>query len=183
MFSDLVVVLVSSLYFILPAYLANAAPVFAKKINFLNIPVDFNKKIGNKPLFGSHKTWRGIFSATLTGGLVFYLQKLFYNKGIFNKISMLNYSEHSILFGFVMGFGAIFGDLIKSFFKRRVGIKPGGKFIPFDQIDFVIGGLVFSSLFFYTPPLVVWVVLIAVSVPIHITARYIGYLLNICDKW
>ena len=42
-----------------------------------------------------------------------------------------------------MGFGALAGDLVKSFFKRRIGINPGAKFIPFDQTDFVVGALVF----------------------------------------
>jgi hypothetical protein len=32
-------------------------------------------------------------------------------------------------------------DSVKSFVKRRVGIAPGAPWIPFDQLDFVIGAL------------------------------------------
>lgn len=42
-----------------------------------------------------------------------------------------------------MGFGAIFGDLIESFVKRRLEYEPGKPFVPFDQTDFVIGALIF----------------------------------------
>jgi CDP-2,3-bis-(O-geranylgeranyl)-sn-glycerol synthase len=34
------------------------------------------------------------------------------------------------------------GDAVKSFLKRRAGIRPGRPWIPFDQIDFVVGELV-----------------------------------------
>ena len=40
-------------YLMLPAYFANMAPVIVKKIfNNLKIPIDFDKKIGNKEIFG-----------------------------------------------------------------------------------------------------------------------------------
>jgi len=43
-------------------------------------------------------------------------------------------------------FGALIGDIIKSFFKRRIGKKRGQDWIPFDQIDFILGVLFFSFL-------------------------------------
>jgi len=178
----MILLIIQSLYFILPAYIANMAPVFVKKINFLDIPVDFGKKLNKKPVFGSHKTWRGIVSATIAGGIVFYIQQFLHNYGFFGKISLIDYGQYSVLFGFVMSFGAIFGDLIKSFFKRRLGIGAGKRFVPFDQIDFIIGALVFSSIFF-VPNVWVWVILILLSIPIHIIARHIGFLLKICQKW
>ncbi|HEX5285728.1 MAG TPA: CDP-archaeol synthase, partial [Polaromonas sp.] len=39
------------------------------------------------------------------------------------------------------------GDSLKSFFKRRLGIAPGQRWIPFDQLDFILGGLVALSFF------------------------------------
>lgn len=179
---DIALLIIQSVYFILPAYIANIAPVFAKKINFLNIPVDFGKKISKKPIFGSHKTWRGIVSATIFGGIVFYLQQLLYGQQFFRYISLIDYPKYTVALGFIMGFGAIFGDLVKSFFKRRKGIGAGKRWVPFDQVDFVIGALVFSSIF-YVPSLIVWVILILISIPVHIIARHIGFLLKICQKW
>jgi CDP-2,3-bis-(O-geranylgeranyl)-sn-glycerol synthase len=44
-------------------------------------------------------------------------------------------------------FGALFGDITKSFFKRRVGKNRGEDWIPFDQIDFIAGALGLSFIF------------------------------------
>ena len=41
-------------------------------------------------------------------------------------------------------FGALLGDIVESFFKRRVGRKRGENWIPFDQLDFILGVLFFS---------------------------------------
>jgi CDP-diglyceride synthetase len=38
------------------------------------------------------------------------------------------------------------GDAVKSFFKRRLGITPGKSWFPFDQLDFVLGAILFVSI-------------------------------------
>ena len=63
-----------SLYFFLPAYFANMAPVLFKKLNLLNKPV-------HEKLFGKNKTWRGLVVAVILGGIIFWLQKIAYIKG------------------------------------------------------------------------------------------------------
>jgi CDP-2,3-bis-(O-geranylgeranyl)-sn-glycerol synthase len=45
-------------------------------------------------------------------------------------------------FGICCGVGALGGDALKSYFKRRRGIAPGEPWVPADQLDFVAGGLV-----------------------------------------
>jgi CDP-2,3-bis-(O-geranylgeranyl)-sn-glycerol synthase len=47
-----------------------------------------------------------------------------------------------LLIGMTSGAGALGGDALKSFFKRRRGIAPGRPWIPADQLDFVVGALV-----------------------------------------
>ena len=37
---------------------------------------------------------------------------------------------YALILGFIIGLFAFFGDLLESFFKRRIGIKDSGKFIP-----------------------------------------------------
>jgi len=176
-------ILLKSLYFILPAYFANMAPVAFKNVNFLATPVDFGKKLGKNPVFGAHKTWRGMVAATLAGILIFYIQKILYQYIFFAKISLIDYSSYSIFLGALIGFGAIFGDLVKSFFKRRLSIKPGKRWIPFDQLDFVIGALAFAS-FYYIAPLTVWIILIIVTIPLHMAANHIAFYLGISkQKW
>lgn len=134
--------LLKCLYFMLPAYFANMAPVIVKKINLFNFPLDFNKKLNNEPILGSHKTFRGFISGILFSVAIAYVQSLLYQKEFFMKLSFFDYHGW-ILLGILMGFGALAGDAVKSFFKRRAGIKPGHKFIPFDQIDFIFGALIF----------------------------------------
>jgi len=40
--------------------------------------------------------------------------------------------------------GALLGDIVESFFKRRMGKERGEDWIPFDQLDFVVGALLLS---------------------------------------
>lgn len=129
-------------YLMLPAYFANMAPVIVKKINFLVFPIDFNKAINGNPILGRNKTVRGLVFGVIFAVAIAYLQSVLYDAGFFRSVSFINY-QNWLLFGFLMGTGALAGDIVKSFFKRRLGIKPGDKFIPFDQTDFVIASLVF----------------------------------------
>ena len=60
-----------SLYFIFPAYCANAIPVLFGG----GLPIDFGKNfVDGKPLFGAHKTFRGFFSGLLIGTLIGIVQ-------------------------------------------------------------------------------------------------------------
>ena len=163
-------IILNSLYFFLPAYLANMMPFFFRKLQLLNQPV-------SEKVFGKNKTWRGLLVATLTGGLVFWLQKLAYVSG-FRSLAIIDYADFSISLGFLLGFGAIIGDLVKSYYKRKVGFKPGESWFMFDQLDFVIGALLFSF-FVYVLPAEVFFTIIIGSPFLHILVNYLGYLLGI----
>ena len=170
--------ILQSLWFFLPAYLANMAPPLFKKWNLLNglaVPI-------NKRLFGKNKTYRGILAAVLFGMLIFIMQKFLYDYGFIKSIALFDYNNASVILGFLLGFGAIFGDLIKSFLKRRLGIEPGKPFIPFDQLDFVVGALLFSSVI-YAPPLKVIISIIIISPLLHLLVNRIGYYLHITRKY
>lgn len=165
--------LLSSLYFFLPAYLANMAPVLFKWIPWLDKPVHEEK-------LGSHKTWRGIIIATLMGIIVFALQKWAYSYG-FTSLALIDYSGFPWYMGALLGFGAIFGDLVKSYYKRQVKIAPGHPWIPWDQLDFVIGGLLFG-MFLYVPPAEVALLLIVASPLLHLLVNYMGYLIGVNER-
>jgi len=47
--------------------------------------------------------------------------------------------------GPAQGLGAMTGDAVKSFFKRRRGIPPGARWLPADQLDFIVGALLLSA--------------------------------------
>ncbi len=50
--------------------------------------------------------------------------------------------------GFMIALGAVLGDLLGAFVKRRLKMTPGSPFPVLDQLDFVLGGLVLGSFFF-----------------------------------
>lgn len=149
-------------------------------------PVVLRGLPGGKPIherwFGQNKTWRGLIVAILMGGLIFWLQKYIYVLG-FQRWALIDYADFSVLLGFLLGAGAILGDLFKSFWKRRQGIAPGERWIPWDQLDFVLGGIVFSFLV-YVPPVEVAVILLIISPVLHIMVNHLGYWLGIRkEKW
>ncbi len=121
-------------------------------------------------------------TAALTGMFIFWLQKYFYIMG-FTQWALIDYSDFSIWLGFWIGLGAIVGDLVKSYYKRKAGLAPGEKWIPFDQLDFVIGGIM-GSWILYVPSAGVVFILILVSPLLHIIATKFAYLLKIRkEKW
>ncbi|MDP3970511.1 MAG: CDP-archaeol synthase [bacterium] len=163
-------------WFFLPAGLANMAPVlFRNSFKSLAYPI-------NKKLFGNHKTWRGLVVAIISGGLFFVLQRyLGLNMTEFQEISAYNYSEFAWWFGFLFAAGAIFGDLIKSFFKRRFHHKPGTRWFPFDQIDFLLGsGIVLTMFAKITIPS--WLMIIIGGIILHLIVNQIGFRLKLKDN-
>ena len=106
---------VQALYLFLPAGLANMAPPLFKDVNFLDFPVDFGFRWRNKSLLGSHKTWRGLFFGVLVSVALVFIQKfLFLDYPFFRGLSLIDYSSVSLLLlGFLLGFGALFGDLVE----------------------------------------------------------------------
>ncbi|MCK5282982.1 MAG: CDP-2,3-bis-(O-geranylgeranyl)-sn-glycerol synthase [Nanoarchaeota archaeon] len=184
----LILLILQSIYFIVPAYFANMAPVIAKKLKILqevNKPIDMNTKFDDgKPIFGKHKTYRGFIVAIIMGIIFAYLQMFLYRFSFFRSISITDYSS-ALSLGFLLGFGAITGDLMKSFFKRRLNIKSGKKFIPFDQADFVLGAYIFILPFYSR--IITWPLFLSsiiASFFLHIIVNHISFYLGIRkEKW
>ena len=174
--------LLKCFYLMLPAYFANMAPVMVKKINILVFPIDFNKKINKKPILGRNKTFKGLVFGIVFSIIIVYIQSLLHNFDFFKNISFLDY-QNWLLFGLLMGSGALTGDLIKSFFKRRIGLKPGTKFVPFDQTDFVVGALIFIMPIFELT-LKIFVTSLLLSFVLHIIVNHLAFYMKIRnEKW
>ena len=173
--------IIQTFYFMLPAYFANMAPVICKRMfNFLAKPVDFGKKLIGQPIFGKNKTWRGLLVAVVFGIIIAYAQYLL--KDSFATITIINYSNWFWI-GLLLGLGAILGDLLKSFFKRRMRVKSGQSWIPFDQIDYTLGAILLVSIIHFPG----WNILITALVMnffLHIIVNHIAFLLHIRnEKW
>lgn len=136
---------IQAFWLILPAYIANASALLLGG----GLPIDFGKKWsdGNR-ILGNGKTWRGLFIGTfigMTSGFGFsIISKFAFNIDFPIKINDFTGFPLMIPILFSLCFGALMGDIIESFFKRRIGKKRGENWIPFDQLDFILGVLFFS---------------------------------------
>lgn len=187
MIMDFLIYILSSLYFFLPAYFTNMTPPLVKKLGifgFLDKPVDFGKKFFGQPIFGHHKTWRGIILGMIVGILVVLIQRYLYQFPAIQKISILDYSQINIfLFSFLISSGAILGDLLFAFIKRRLKMKPGAKFIPWDQTNYVIGAYLLLTYFFKIEKMI-WITILILTFFLHITVNRLGYYLKLHQaKW
>lgn len=171
-------------WFLLPAAIANAAPVFGTVIPFVkhwNAPIDGGRSFRGERIFGAHKTWRGLISGIIAATLVLWLQQLLVEHTAWAQYlaGPVDYAALPILLlGPLFAIGALGGDAIESFFKRQRGIKSGGTWIPFDQIDYIIGAILVSLPFVilsipqYIWMLIVWFVM-------HLLFSYTGWLMGL----
>ena len=155
--------IVHAIIFILPAYCANATPVIAGG----GLPIDLGRKFTDgKAIFGKNKTFRGFFVGLVVGTVI----------GL-SESKILNYP---LSFGLLLSLGALFGDLAGAFLKRRLGIAPGNLLPIIDQVDFVIGALVFSLVL--SPSMLTWALALAVLLitpPIHLLTNFAAYKLRL----
>ncbi len=139
-------IIAQAFWIILPAYIANAS---AKLVGG-GTPIDFKKTYKDgKRLLGDGKTWRGLLIGTLIGmisGFGLSIAAFYINNTEYAFIGITDFFgfPYMIPILFSITFGALSGDIIESFFKRRRGIKRGKDWIPFDQLDFILGVLIFS---------------------------------------
>ncbi len=168
------------LWFLLPAAIANSVPSLTKDIlPKYNIPVDLGLTFRGKRVFGAHKSLRGLILGTIAGGLIFCLQKYLVNESTFlSDISIIDYGASTIIPGLAISFGALLGDMIKSFFKRQINIQPGKPWFPFDQSDWLIGSIIFAHPFYELTPLIAISTLL-IGVALHLLAKVIGFLTGI----
>jgi CDP-2,3-bis-(O-geranylgeranyl)-sn-glycerol synthase len=156
--------------FFLPAGIANLTPVLFKKIPILNKPI-------NKKLLGAHKTYRGFLFGILTAILTVYIEIFLYP--YIKDFTFINYSQvNALLLGFLLGFGALLGDSIKSYFKRKLKIKPGDSWVPFDQLDWIIFALIFVNFYIKLTLKESFIILIIFGL-LHPLINLIGYFLKI----
>ena len=142
----------AAIWLYLPAYFANAAPVALGG----GPPLDGGEKwLDGKPFLGSHKTFRGCVVGIAAGLLIGTLQGNLYA-------------------GLAQGFGAIIGDLLSSFLKRRWDLAPGDGFPILDQLDFIITAIIISQP--YTrASFQEMIIILVVTVPIHYFMNFIAW--------
>ncbi|MHA1754710.1 MAG: CDP-2,3-bis-(O-geranylgeranyl)-sn-glycerol synthase [Candidatus Odinarchaeia archaeon] len=188
-FAEFGLMLLLSVYYIIPAYVANGLAV----VTGGSTPVDLGKNfVDGRRIFGEGKTIRGLIGGVIFGFMVGLIQFListpvndFFQQLIltydFNPSIGLN-AELVLLFNplraFLLPFGALIGDLVGSFIKRRIGLARGKPAPLIDQLDFILFALLFS--YFLAPISWEYVVIILVFTPlIHLMANIIAYFLKL----
>ncbi|HLD11171.1 MAG TPA: CDP-2,3-bis-(O-geranylgeranyl)-sn-glycerol synthase [Candidatus Nanoarchaeia archaeon] len=177
--------IIKALYFFLPAYFANMSPPIITNIKFIkkiNKPIDFKRTINNKRIFGDNKTIIGFLSGIIFALIIFSIQQYLFNFDFFHRISIIDYNKFNPLFPLLLGFGAMFGDLIKSFVKRRLNISSGSSFPIADQLDFVVFALIFSS-FIYLPDFKIILILLILTPFLCILINLIAFKLKLKKVW
>ena len=135
------------LWIMMPAYLANTIAVLTGG----KYPIDQGKTLadGNR-ILGDGKTWSGLVGGTLGGVAIGYTQLNFGNsliQSIVNNIPENLWGDSPFIIFFLLSFGALFGDMSASFFKRRSNLKRGYKSPLMDMFDFVGMALILTLLF------------------------------------
>lgn len=157
------------LYFLLPAYVANMAPPFVRFWRGWNRPI-------SRRWLGDHKTVVGFAS-----GMLAALATAAVQAHLAPPLALARESWPQA--GLALGFGAMAGDALKSFFKRRIGIAPGRSWKPADQLDFVLGALV-MGLPWYVPGWPETLAVLALSFLGHIAVNHLAFWLGIRDtRW
>jgi CDP-2,3-bis-(O-geranylgeranyl)-sn-glycerol synthase len=166
---DIILLVAQALIFIFPAYCANGTPVLAGG----GTRMDFGKNfIDGRRIFGNNKTFRGFFFGWTVGFFVGIMEGFVFG---FDKVP--------ILLSLLIPLGGLLGDLTGAFIKRRLDIEPGGLLPVVDQIDFVLGAVVFSL------PLVLinwqglsWqliAIVLLITPPIHLFTNFLAYKLKL----
>ncbi len=147
--------------YILPAYVANGAPVIFGG----GKPLDFGKSIKGKRIFGDNKTIRGLAAGILSGIVI----------GAF-ELPLLPYM---LPIACALSIGAMAGDLVGSFAKRRLGIKPGSS-VPFlDQYGFLIAALAFAWPLGNMPNAYGLIFILAITGLLHLFTNKAAYALKL----
>jgi len=156
--------------FILPAYVANATPVLVSKLlPWTPHPLDRGKNwFDGRRLFGNTKTVEGLIAGILGGTVTGLAEQL------------LGVIEAGLERGFVLSTGAVVGDLLGSFIKRRLDIPPGSPAPLLDQLDFLAGALVAAKLaglnhLTFTDT----VILTLLTLVLHPITNFVAYLLKL----
>jgi len=169
-------ILVEAVWLAIPIYAANGlVPLIRGKR-----PLDFGKKfIDGRRVLGPGKTIEGFVAGCIIGAVIALVEQLAFPYLPWHLSDVpLTIVAMSPALGFLLGFGAMSGDSLGSFIKRRLNIKRGRPAPLLDQLDFIIGALLISSIAITIK--LEWFVLLAILTPVfHWVSCAIGYLLHV----
>ena len=166
----------------LPAYIPNNAAVLAGG----GRPIDGGRTLpdGTRPL-GDGKTWRGTAIGTVAGVAVALALNLL--EPAATDATGLGLPVFPVHAAVALALGAMLGDILASFLKRRTGRERGAAFPGIDQLDFVVVSLGLTLLaatdwFLATFTLPVLVVVLVITPLLHVSTNAGAYALGLKDE-
>ena len=158
--------LLIAIYIAVPAYVANSTPVLLGG----GAPIDRGRRlIDGRRILGTNKTNKGFAYGLLLGSLA----------GLVEAVLFANYALISV--GVIASLGALLGDLFGAFLKRRLDIAPGNPLPVVDQLDFILGAILFTYLLLNVTVGAVLILVIA-TVPIHLLSNVVAYMLRLKSR-
>ena len=162
-------------FILFPAYTANAIPVLVRGRR----PLDLGKNWRGRRILGDGKTIEGtaagIIAGFLIGALEYYLLPALQTEASRFDVIL---PEITLTVAAAVAIGAIAGDIIGSFIKRRVGIERGGKAPVLDRLDFIAFAMMFSYPFV---SITLWMAMfmIITTFVIHRASNFVAYKLKL----
>ena len=141
--------IITVLWIMGPAYIANSVAVLTGG----KYPIDQGRTLsdGNR-ILGDGKTWSGLLGGTL-GGIMFGIildtgdGRMTLERLTGEEHVQSLWSENPAIVFFLLSFGALFGDMAASFYKRRQNLLRGDKFAILDMYDFIFMSLLLCIIF------------------------------------
>jgi CDP-2,3-bis-(O-geranylgeranyl)-sn-glycerol synthase len=195
MLAELSKLIIDATIFVFPAFVANAAPTILGKGTRFNAPIDGGRLWrDNKRILGDGKTIRGFISG-VTCGMIACVTILIVANQISYPVAFLTLVRNSVIYsimqpivpgflqneiivgsliGFLLGCGALIGDIIGSFIKRRSGLKRGESYIFMDQLGFLVTAFVMA--YIVVPWPFSWILLLLpITLVLHISLNLVSY--------
>lgn len=169
-----------AIWVMLPAYIPNNVAVLTGG----GRPIDGGRTLDDgKRILGDGKTWRGTAVGTAAGIVV-----ALFLSWIHPFVSGVVFVDpFPIAAAISLPFGAMLGDILASFLKRRTGRRRGASFPVVDQLDFVIVSLALTAIvasgwFLETFTLPVILAIFILTPLLHVLTNGIAYVVGLKDE-
>lgn len=171
---EIIVALAQALWFVAPAWAANAFPPLTGG----RLPLDRRATLHGKRIFGDSKTVEGTLGGLLFGCFIGWLQMLAQPAFPPELWSDLGLFSMGPLLVVLIVVGALAGDIIGSAAKRRANLEPGTPFWPFDQLGFILFAMLFAAPLLVLP-LAAVVVIVVLTLLVHWLGNLLGYAMRV----
>jgi CDP-2,3-bis-(O-geranylgeranyl)-sn-glycerol synthase len=178
-----VATVLAAVWAMLPAYVPNNAAVLFGG----GPPVDGGRTLGGRRLLGDGKTWRGTLAGWAAGIAVALLLRAV--RAPVEAAVGVGLPAIPLAAAVALPLGAMAGDMAASFLKRRTGRERGAPLPGLDQLDFVVGALLFGLLaapgwFLATFTLPVLAVVLVLTPLLHVSTNAAAYWLGLkAEPW